>query len=1549
MANLSRTFHNGRMNKTLNERLIPAGEYVDATNIRVSSSEGSEGGVVENAKGNIRLTDITIDGQSPTKATCIGSFEDGANETIYWFVTSKFNSAHTSDKADFILSYNMLADVMTYHVISMQDPNNADQSVLNFSEEHLINSIDLVGDMLFFTDGFNPPRKINVKKSYPRPQFLSSYMDTVSAEEYMVIKKPPVEAPSLTNIVGIRGGDSEDWFKDKFISFAYRYKYDDGEYSATSQFTPAAFVPDTFEIDGGSATNIGASNIVESVRIDYETGDKTVVGIDILYKDMDDNIIKVADKIDKAVDGITDNTTNTYVFSGSKLYTVLPESEILRLYDNVPLTAKAQTIMSNRLFYGNYVEGYDMVDENNDDVRIEYKPYRGGEEVTGESVPSEVGDNIISYDGSTYTADATVFFDLSNIELIRGTFLDFTFAIQGGPKSSGLQSDPSVSLAFSYELQQDFDSLAELVDNDDFKSRIGTISSINMDNPCSGSTLFDAFYCYPDADNSGKEKFDVTSLIDVQANSSGYTGPSDATSEILRIKFPAVLYAVDPDNPTNIRLQSFDVSFPELSISRRRGSGSLKSNRNYEVGMVYMDDFGRSTTALVSSESSLNVPIDKSASSNFIKVKIPTTQKPPKWATRYKFVIKQDEDDYNTIFSDIYYKDSKSKYSYFLVEGENAAKVQEGDVLIVKSDKGGPLDVVTKVTVLEKKAQEEGFITAEDTAGNAVDPIAGVYIKLLADTFSATEDGATSYSPTFDEGYARWVTREQDRYAIAYVGPFRSGGEDIPIVAGTRIKMQVRFTRAGSGDGEGGCERRNYTLDIDKVSPVPYPNFRSWWNGEQIYNLLDDGVQDVGAGGSDVANQMVNYNDLLNTYQFNNAEEYNDGSAVTGGIPGSEITNKWGWVDWQGSGYDDIRLGIKGTKACGLSVAKSSYVKGYVKIISPNGGVVFETEATPAMPDIWYENEQSFPIVNGFHETNYVNQTNSTDGRATLTFQNCISFGNGVESYRINDSIVGRKMKLGNRVTSTQAQDYKQAHRFADLTYSGVINDESNINRLNEFNGGLLNFKACEDSFGPIEVIDARRTDILVLQEDKVSTVLAGKNLLSMSDSVKGGALASVPEVLGQQVARQEDYGISNNPESYCSFGGSKYFTDVKRGAVLQMTGEQLLPISEMGMADFFREQFIQDSETYKLGGYDPYMDEYVLANLESSGSGQSTAIECGRRMSLQLTAGEVFTLEVEYGNELGAANNVISMSSGDIDVEYQYGTNVVDLGNFGFGIHTLSPIDKNSRAHTSITFTITANSDSTVEWEASCLETPVLNVIRVVVNDNAMAGKIAQPEHSWNEGSYVSPTSTTYATLVEDASSNTVVSKWDLMTGNQGEGVIPGVGADVTMYLRDNGVSNVRFDANANNKFMALKTNTLFTPADINTILANATDLGVPGVSTDENGDVVHQRSFTLSETPSDNYLYLVYDLRSYYQTWISFGSDKDDACCNITCAGGTGNYKVVNGSATSINVQYETAGGATLNVTIGGGGQMTLISATEPIPSVVSDKIKVELTSCN
>ena len=57
--------------------------------------------------------------------------------------------------------------------------------------------------------------------------------------------------------------------------------------------------------------------------------------------------------------------------------------------------------------------------------------------------------------------------------------------------------------------------------------------------------------------------------------------------------------------------------------------------------------------------------------------------------------------------------------------------------------------------------------------------------------------------------------------------------------------------------------------------------------------------------------------------------------------------------------------------------------------------------------------------------------------------------------------------------------DYKQEHRFADLTYSGVYNDETNVNKLNEFNLGLANFKPLEESYGPVQLLDGRKTDIL--------------------------------------------------------------------------------------------------------------------------------------------------------------------------------------------------------------------------------------------------------------------------------------------------------------------------------------------------------------------------------------------------------------------------------------------------------------------------------------
>ena len=113
-------------------------------------------------------------------------------------------------------------------------------------------------------------------------------------------------------------------------------------------------------------------NAYNAAVVSYETGGPLVVGIDLLFKQANNNIIKVIEKLDKALLGIPNNVTQTFVFSSSKIFTILSDGEILRLFDNVPRYAKAQTIMGNRLMYGNYIEGYDLIDKFGSPTRLEY-------------------------------------------------------------------------------------------------------------------------------------------------------------------------------------------------------------------------------------------------------------------------------------------------------------------------------------------------------------------------------------------------------------------------------------------------------------------------------------------------------------------------------------------------------------------------------------------------------------------------------------------------------------------------------------------------------------------------------------------------------------------------------------------------------------------------------------------------------------------------------------------------------------------------------------------------------------------------------------------------------------------------------------------------------------------------------------------------------------------------------------------------------------------------------------------------------------------------
>ena len=58
MAKIQKNFVAGKMNKSIDERLLPQGQYVDALNIRLGSTEGTEIGAVENSKGNELIVEL---------------------------------------------------------------------------------------------------------------------------------------------------------------------------------------------------------------------------------------------------------------------------------------------------------------------------------------------------------------------------------------------------------------------------------------------------------------------------------------------------------------------------------------------------------------------------------------------------------------------------------------------------------------------------------------------------------------------------------------------------------------------------------------------------------------------------------------------------------------------------------------------------------------------------------------------------------------------------------------------------------------------------------------------------------------------------------------------------------------------------------------------------------------------------------------------------------------------------------------------------------------------------------------------------------------------------------------------------------------------------------------------------------------------------------------------------------------------------------------------------------------------------------------------------
>ena len=351
------------MNKDLDERIIPNGQYRDAMNVKVTSSDDASVGTVQNLLGNYRVESIV-----PPDYVCIATIADEKTNCLYWFVTNTETQIHA------IVQYNIFEEE---HKVVLLD---ADNSVLKFTDK-IITGVNIIDNLLFWTDNYSEPKRINIKDCIDGTNQSLQSLDTtphtklvidgvegenIEEEHITVIRKSPKLAPAII-INKPTDSNTPMLFEKVFPRFSLRYKYKDGEYSSFGPFTDVVFNPiytEEYSVDDFYSTkdsyNTAMINSIKSIEIkNFIPGDipKDVVQVEILYKEDGSSVVFSIKTID--YDHV-EWSNNTYTLNSQSIFAAIPSNQFLRPFDNVPIKALAQEITGNRLIYGNYTQNYDL-------------------------------------------------------------------------------------------------------------------------------------------------------------------------------------------------------------------------------------------------------------------------------------------------------------------------------------------------------------------------------------------------------------------------------------------------------------------------------------------------------------------------------------------------------------------------------------------------------------------------------------------------------------------------------------------------------------------------------------------------------------------------------------------------------------------------------------------------------------------------------------------------------------------------------------------------------------------------------------------------------------------------------------------------------------------------------------------------------------------------------------------------------------------------------------------------------------------------------------
>ena len=596
---------------------------------------------------------------------------------------------------------------------------------------------------------------------------------------------------------------------------------------------------------------------------------------------------------------------------------------------------------------------------------------------------------------------------------------------------------------------------------------------------------------------------------------------------------------------------------------------------------------------------------------------------------------------------------------------------------------------------------------------------------------------------------------------------------------------------------------------------------------------------------------------------YNSIMEWFNAEVVDLGSFGNDSTADYGFAPFGENFF--VKPNRDGTASRSISTTVRFEVR------STDGIIIFETEAEETSNNVYYETEQTFEIIGGYHQGNLQNQT-ETQATAIieLDFFNCYAQGNGAESYRYKDTFNSKFLNIDLRPSATSVDKYKAIRRFSDLTYSAVYNENTNVNGLNEFNLATLNYKEDLDkSYGFIQKLYSKDTDLLVFQEDKVSRVLYGKDLLMNADGSSN--ITSTESVLGQQIAYAGEYGISRNPESFAFDSNQVYFTDSKRGCVCRLSANGITEISMAGMVNFFKESYKGSSNTKKLGAFDPYYDQYVLHNDDNSVS-MEVNIPCSGS-SLRNGFMGTLVINIDYGFAIGNAG--FNYSSNGVPVKYDIeydgttystgflGSSVYDAELASLGLPPVSGLGdgvfellKDKSVPTIFKVTVTAPlSGLNFQIDGNCVDTDTIRLTSIILNGQEDSGLTMKSRYRWGNQSYSSPFKT-YSNLFEGGE----VDIFEVLTGQEGSSVIP-LGESTVEVQSYKGYSETG-QFSEGDRIGYLISNTVYGQLALQDILDLATFV-TPTKFVGIGGDTTDSISFPFTRLTDEENLYIIWDYR--------------------------------------------------------------------------------------